>query len=151
LTFKSIICIALLLSSAGGIVLVIWLARRPPRAGCISTEGLSTDPLVLVASRVVAQPWYGRHNVYAIFLLPKEYRSVWLSARLKVLGAEEPAYLNRDASRIGDRVAVSPGEFAIHTYVPTRIALWSLLTGRFGDLRLPCNWILAVSPLNHAR
>jgi hypothetical protein len=39
-------------------------------------------------------------------------------------------------------VAAEPGYQVKRGYVPTRVALWLLFTGHFGDLHAPCNWTL---------
>jgi hypothetical protein len=39
-------------------------------------------------------------------------------------------------------VVAEPGYYLVRGYVPSRIALWFLFTGRFGDLRVPCHWTL---------
>ena len=41
-----------------------------------------------------------------------------------------------------DHVIVPPGHYLLRSYVPTRVALWFLGNGLFGDLRRPCNWML---------
>jgi hypothetical protein len=39
-------------------------------------------------------------------------------------------------------VVVKPGYYLVQGNLPTRVALWFLLTGQLGDLRIPCNWNL---------
>ena len=42
-----------------------------------------------------------------------------------------------------DRVDL--GHYNKRVYLPTRTALWFLLTGRFGDLKMPCHWWLVIA------
>lgn len=44
-----------------------------------------------------------------------------------------------------DEVVVEPGYYLVQGYLPTRVALWFLITGQFGELRSPCNWTLEFS------
>ena len=46
-----------------------------------------------------------------------------------------------DQQYVDDPVA-EPAHSLLRSYVPTRVALWFLLNGLFGDLRRPCNWTL---------
>jgi len=41
-----------------------------------------------------------------------------------------------------DDVLAEPGHYLLRIYVPTRVAVWFLVKGLFGDLRTPCNWTL---------
>jgi hypothetical protein len=37
-----------------------------------------------------------------------------------------------------------PGHYIMRVNLPTRIVLWFLLAGRFGDLKMPCHWWLII-------
>ena len=37
------------------------------------------------------------------------------------------------------------GHYMKRVYLPTRTALWFLLTGRFGELKMPCHWWLVIA------
>ena len=41
-----------------------------------------------------------------------------------------------------DDVLAEPEHYLLRIYVPTRVALWFLVNGLFGDLRRPCDWTL---------
>ena len=43
-----------------------------------------------------------------------------------------------------DTAAAKPGYYLKQTHVPTRLALWFLVSGMFGDLRTPCHWTLVI-------
>jgi hypothetical protein len=48
---------------------------------------------------------------------------------------------NSDLQHLDDAFA-EPGHYHLRNYFPTRVALWFLVNGLFGDLRRPCNWTL---------
>jgi len=41
-----------------------------------------------------------------------------------------------------DGVFAQPAHYVVRGYLHTRVALWFLVNGLFGDLRRPCNWAL---------
>src|SRR5262245_33904826 len=62
--------IALVVSIAWG----SYLAQRPRTFACQARPQSEGTP-VFFASSVEARPWFGRHHVYAIFVVPRRYRS----------------------------------------------------------------------------
>ncbi|MCS6317889.1 MAG: hypothetical protein H8K05_08990 [Nitrospira sp.] len=91
------------------------------------------------------EPWRGRHRVYGEFVVPLRYRSHRLyRMRLRISGvAEEFPEISPEAGR----VRTSGGEVGYYTMrvnIPTRTALWILLTGRWAKLRTPCHWALVI-------
>jgi hypothetical protein len=129
---------------AGAVLLVgatVRLANEPPTVQCADAkdEGRGRVP----AAKVVARPWYGPHHVYGLFIVPNEYMDHRYIETVNVrgLGNEVLRRGKRQRQRIDD-VAAGPGSYVARAYVPTRVAVWLLLTGRFGDLRSTCNWTL---------
>jgi hypothetical protein len=122
------------------------LATRPPTSDCEPERTPRSDVHEFRAAEVVARPWFGLHHVYGIFILPTDYGGAKYDETLRVADYEEPFQRTRfPRPRRIDDVSASPGHYVRRSYVPTRIALWFLITGRFGDLRRACNWTLAFS------
>jgi hypothetical protein len=140
---KSLIRVLTASGLAAGIVLT-WLANRPPTTDCDKSAEPRDNARVFIASTVVAQPWYGRHRVYGVFTIPDQHGPADVE-RVTVLGSHVFAVTieewNEDP---GKSIVRQPGYRVLLALVPTRLALWFLITGRFGDLAVRCNWILVL-------
>ena len=95
--------------------------------------------------KIVAEPWRGEHNVYAIFAIPLQYKDSGYRSKLLVKGSNTPW----DVSPANERLyglTVPEGHFLVLGFFRTRLALLYLASGRFGDLKEPCNWTLHFFP-----
>jgi hypothetical protein len=133
-------------TAAAGLALVlgmtVWLAARGPTSNC---EPFAVDSNGKIApARIVVRPWLGPHHVYGIFIVPDRFRNSRYSATLAVHDFHAPLIRNlkRDRPYV-DPTLSRPGHYLERAYVPTRVALRFLVSGRFGDLRTPCEWQLA--------
>jgi len=123
-----------------------WLAHRPPTTSCDDRSWVNSSDTVVYSSQVVIKPWYGRHNVYGIFVIPPEYRDKAYSGSMIVRGVEEHEDLSaRPTKEHGVIIAGVPDRYVRHAHLRSRIAWWFLLTGHFGDLRATCNWALVLT------
>lgn len=97
------------------------------------------------ATRVEVEPWRGRHRVYGEFAVPLRYRSHRLyKMRLRITGVTETfPEISPEAGRMRGS-AVEPGYYTMRVNIPTRMALWFLVTGRLADLKTPCRWSLLI-------
>ena len=87
--------------------------------------------------------------MYGIFTVPDQYRRDDLyTAKLMIQGfADELPETSPEGGDI-DIGQAEPGHYNKRFYLPTRTALWFVLTGRFGDLRMPCHWWLVIADRN---
>jgi hypothetical protein len=125
---------------------VIALVNAPPLTDCISEAPASSNKHWIRAIQTVAEPWRGPHYVYGIFSVPVQYgRDRLYTAKLILQGfTEEFPETSPEAGRIyGSQV--EPGHYIMRINLPTRLALWFFLTGRFGDLKTPCHWWLVIT------
>jgi len=119
--------------------IVIWLMIKPPTHDCMNEA--TTTAQTFSATKIVIQPWLGRHEVFGIFMVPLRYRSgKTYSGILSVNDYKAEIHPDWDLDQPFDDVKVKPGYYLIKDYVPTRVALLFLLRGQFGDLRASCNW-----------
>lgn len=134
---------------ASGIAIVptiVWLAGRPPTTDCNDRSWLNSSDNVIFASKVVAQPWYGRHHIYGVFVIPSQYRDKEYSATVMVRAVKEHFDLSpRPTKEHGIIIPNVPDRFVKHAHIHTTVALWFLLTGHFDDLRATCNWALVLT------
>lgn len=121
------------------------LINIPPLTGCRSEAPVVAGQYWFHAAQTVVQPWLGPHHVYGVFSVPAQYGwDRFYTARLIIQGFSEefPRFTpegGEESSEGADR-----GHYIKHAYLPTRTALWFLLTGRFGDLKLSCHWWLVI-------
>jgi hypothetical protein len=135
-------------TTAGGLVLAagmtVWLAMRAPTAGCESSAPADSSVHEIAAAKIVVRPWLGPHHVYGVFVVPNRFRDRRYSATLAVRDFNAPLIRNLKRDRPYIDAALSrPGHYLERAYVPTRVALRFLVSGRFGDLRTACEWQLA--------
>ncbi len=109
------------------------------------TEIRNSTNLQFHPVKIVAEPWRGEHNVYAIFALPQQYQEIYYRSALVVKGTDTHWYATvTDGKKYG--VAVPEDSFLMVGFFRTRLALWYWLTGKFSDLKQPCNWTLHLFP-----
>ena len=124
----------------------IVLVNMPPLTDCRSEAPIVAKQYWFRATQTVVQPWRGPHHVYGIFTVPDQYRRDRLyTARLMIQGfTEEFVETSPEGGDIYNG-RDEPGHYTTRVYLPTRTALWFLLTGRFGDLKTPCHWWLVIA------
>jgi hypothetical protein len=126
------------------LAVALWLTTRQATASCGPTAPTSSSVREIEPARIVVRPWLGPHHVYGIFVVPNQFRDKRYSATLAVRDFSAPLIRNlkRDKPYV-DPTLSRPGHYLERAYVPTRVALRFLVSGRFGDLRTPCEWQLA--------
>jgi hypothetical protein len=138
---------AVVISTAIGlapmIAIAAWLTNGPPPADCGAEGGVDSRSGEVRATKVVVEPWYGPHHVYGLFVVPDQYGDPKYSETVTVHNFRREFVRKRirKLHRIDD-VTAPPGAYVRRAYVPTRVALWFLVTGRLGDLRTACRWTL---------
>ena len=107
--------------------------------GVLAAFNYSTEKIH--ASKIIVEPWEGRHNVYGVFVLPAGYQAKhFFAVRVdgsdpycgKVTMLDQPAY--GVGTQPGDRIAIG--------HLRTRTALWLLTKGKQEELKQPSNWVL---------
>ena len=121
---------------------VAWLLNRPATTDCGAETPANHE---IRATGVVVQPWFGKHHVYGIFTVPDRYKhNKNYAVAMAVRGLDRRFAVGErvDKQYVVDDVLAGPGHYLLRLYVPTRVALWFLVNGLFGDLRRACNWTL---------
>ncbi len=153
---KKLLYIAVITLTIGIIVTIIaWSIQAPsptassdvnPALCPTMTDNLSkSKSLKFHPIKVVAEPWRGEHHVYAIFALPLQYQSIHQRSQLLVKDTDTPWLITpTDGLKYGE---IAPEDtFLVIGFFPTRLTLWYWISGRFGELRQPCNWTLHLFP-----
>ncbi len=123
-------------------------APRGPRVVSACTQPWSQQlpnnltPQSLKPSKVVIQPWRGRHHVYAEFVLPPEGYLVNNQFRVNLdsLGDFCGGISSLPNEQGKNGVAIA--------HFRTRTALWLIAQGKLNALNQPENWQLDILPLN---
>lgn len=94
----------------------------------------------IAPSKIVVQPWKGRHHVYAEFQLPA---GTFVSDRAKVNMGD----LGEFCGGVSEVTAMenSVGTTTAIARIRTRTALWLIVQGKIGDLNQAANWQLPIS------
>lgn len=78
--------------------------------------------------------------------MPVQYRRHRLyTAKLMICGLAEDLPETSPEAGNAYRGQVDFEQYVMQVHLPTRMALWFLVTGRFGDLRSFCHWWLIVA------
>ncbi len=136
---RQIIYILILLLSLS--IVTLWWPLDD--SDCNATPFLvsETKKYEVHATKVVVKPWYGEHQVYAIFMVPNKYeRSPFFVLTVKGVGSscEKPfgSFQNIDG------VSAAPGTHLIRDYIRTRLALRMILQGLYNQLSDKQSWTL---------
>jgi hypothetical protein len=122
------------------------LLNMPPLTDCCSEAPVIVGQHWIRATQTVIQPWQGQHHVYGTFSLPDQYwRDRLYRARLKIQGFTEELPDTSPEGGDNDNGRAEPGHYIKRVYLSTRTALWFLVTGRFGDLKMHCHWWLVIA------
>ncbi|MCY7331697.1 MAG: hypothetical protein LH649_03350 [Pseudanabaena sp. CAN_BIN31] len=146
---KLLIIIAIVLISGSIFMLTTILLPRqknmsnayPSPCSTMSEKLNDSNNLQFHPLKIVAEPWRGEHNVYAIFALPLQYQDIADRSRLLVKGSDTPWNLT-PINGLKYGMTTPEGHFLVIGFFRTRLALWYWARGRFGDLQQPCNWTL---------
>jgi hypothetical protein len=124
---------------------VVGMANMPPKRTCRSEQPTKSRLYQTGAMWVEVEPWLGPHHVYGVFMVPLQYRRHRLyTTTLMIEGFTDVlSNISPEAGPMPNLPAVQ-GQYIMRVNLPTRTALWALWEGRFGDLKLACNWRLVV-------
>jgi hypothetical protein len=116
----------------------------PPTTNCGAEAPDDSKIHTIRPTKVVVQPWKGRHHVYGIFMVPQSHKHERkYTSALYIQGFDGEFTPGRDPeTEYAEEMVAESGHYLERVHVPTRVALWFLFTGKFSDLQVPCNWAL---------
>ena len=127
------------------------LPRTPNEVSRCSRQALvatDTSSSRIHPRKVVVRPWKGRHQVYAIFVLPNEYQAnntvVVNIEGVSTYCGSKPVPV---AGNTFQGVYAKPGEHILLAYFRTRTASWSIAQGKAEQLQQPRNWLLGIQKM----
>ena len=117
-----------------------WWEFSSSSHGCEAESSVTAG--VIRAAKVVARPWMGPHHVYGVFVVPAKYGdSGKYRATMTMPAGNFVVEAGGERGQWSDLVIPS-GYFPKQVYVPTRLVLWRVMSGRLKRIGDPCNWTL---------
>lgn len=134
------IVVPLLLAESDG-----WLLDPPPNADCRPGASAAQGTTEVRAVGTVVRPWLGPHHVYGHFNIPDAFvETEGYTLTISVKGALYYCmWVGTSLKQKMRTVSAEPGRHLVREYVPTRVTLWFLVHGLFGELLDPENWTIA--------
>ena len=105
------------------------------------------------ATKVIVQPWRGRHHVYGIFMIPDEYKQAPFFV-LTVQGAGSYCSKQFGYKQNFDDIFPEPGTYLVKKPIRTRKTLRLILQGFYSQVNDKNNWTLTfpdAMPANHPK
>lgn len=131
------------------VVLILAACAKPTASQCPGDREEPSDSRrnAIHPVEVVAQPWLGRHQVYGLFMVPERYGGEnRYQVTMSIRGVDGKFVIGEGGEKVLESdIVIEQGYYAKQVYIPTRVALWSLFTGQFSELRSPCNWTIEFS------
>ncbi|HYW18212.1 MAG TPA: hypothetical protein VE956_02685 [Nodularia sp. (in: cyanobacteria)] len=91
--------------------------------------------------KLVVQPWLGQHNVYAIFVIPTEYKSDGLFT-VSIPGSQTYCGRFQNIGKVLSGVDQPKYNTKMRGFLNTRIALKLIAQGKLSQLKEAQNWKL---------
>ena len=134
----SVICIV-----AVGVVTAGWLSNESPSGPCQREVARAPGESAFHPILVVVEPWKGQHHVYGLFKIPRKYKHHRrYGVSLLIEGVETTFAAGSSENEEQEDAGVESEFYTRKAYLPTRTALWFLITGKLVELRNPCHWVL---------
>ncbi|HLP89319.1 MAG TPA: hypothetical protein VK184_12100 [Nostocaceae cyanobacterium] len=131
-------------------VLIINIKWPTPNdSNCSATAFLAkdTEKFTVSATKVVVQPWLGKHHVYGIFMVPDKYKKSPFFV-LSVKNLDDRCSRPFGQKRYIDGVFAEPETHLVRYYIRTRTAIQSILQGAYFDISNPQNWTLTLPEIS---
>nr|WP_313931781.1 MULTISPECIES: hypothetical protein [Nostoc] len=101
----------------------------------------NTTKFQVEASKVVVQPWHGKHKSYGIFMIPDEYKKAPFFV-LTVKGAGNYCSKQFGYRKKIDNIVAQPGTYLLRKFIRTRTSVRLILQGLYFQINDKKNWTL---------
>ncbi|MBW4449454.1 MAG: hypothetical protein KME38_22080 [Spirirestis rafaelensis WJT71-NPBG6] len=131
-------------------LIIAWMPLKDTTCNAEPFLTSKTPKFQVHATKVVVEPWFGEHHVYAIFMVPDKYKEApFFILTVKHVGSfcEKPF----GNSQYYDDVLAEPGTHLIRDYIRTRLALRLIFQGLYFQLNDKYNWSLTYPADNSAK
>lgn len=93
------------------------------------------------ATKVIVQPWRGRHHVYGIFMIPNEYKQAPFFV-VTVQGAGSYCSKQFGYKKNFNGISAEPGTYLVQKFIRTRTALRLIFQGLYFQINEKQSWTL---------
>ncbi|MBN3884063.1 MAG: hypothetical protein V7K64_11550 [Nostoc sp.] len=128
-------------------IITLWSPVNDSDCNIEAFLASKTKKFQVHATKVIVQPWRGRHHVYGIFMIPEEYKQ---SPFFVVTVQGAGSYCSKqfgDKKNFND-IFAEPGTYLVRKFIRTRIALRLIFQGLYFNLNDKQNWTLTFPELN---
>ncbi|MEH1974347.1 MAG: hypothetical protein V7L02_14310 [Nostoc sp.] len=128
-------------------IITLWSPVNDSDCNIEAFLASKTTKFQVHATKVIVQPWRGRHHVYGIFMIPEEYKQ---SPFFVVTVQGAGSYCSKqfgDKKNFND-IFAEPGTYLVRKFIRTRIALRLIFQGLYFNLNDKQNWTLTFPELN---
>ncbi|MEC4818821.1 MAG: hypothetical protein SAK29_36935 [Scytonema sp. PMC 1069.18] len=134
------------------VIILSWahITQLPDAFTCQKTNVIraKNDRYYVHPEKITVEPWYGEHNVYAIFMIPGGYINDWLfTVTIKGAGTY-CGVLAFGGTTVAEGVVAKPGHYLMKALFPTRAALWLISQGKLDELKQPSQWTVGYGKIN---
>ncbi|MEH2467140.1 hypothetical protein [Nostoc sp.] len=98
------------------------------------------------ATKVIVQPWLGRHHIYGIFMIPDQYKQTQFFV-LTVKGAGSYCSKQFGYQKNFNDIFAEPGTYLLRKFIRTRTALQLIFQGLYSQINDKQNWTLTFPEL----
>ncbi|WP_392534873.1 hypothetical protein [Nostoc sp. C117] len=122
-------------------IITLWWPVNDSDCNLEAFIASKTPKFQVQATKVVVQPWRGRHHVYGIFMIPNEYKQSPFFV-VTVKGTRSYCSKQFGHRKNFDDIFAEPGTFLVRKFMRTRTALQLILQGLYFQVNDKQNWTL---------
>ena len=124
-------------------IIILWWPVNNSDCNSEAFLAAKTTKFQVHATKVIVQPWRGRHHVYGIFMIPDKYKKAPFFV-LTVKGAG--SYCSKQFGQIKNynNIFAEPGTYLVRNFIRTRTALRLILQGLYFQINDKNNWTLTL-------
>ncbi|MBW4675658.1 MAG: hypothetical protein KME52_17025 [Desmonostoc geniculatum HA4340-LM1] len=122
-------------------IITLWWPVNDSDCNSEAFLASKTTKFQVKATKVVVQPWRGKHKSYGIFMIPDEYKQAPFFV-LTVKGAGSYCSKQYGYRKNVDDIFAQPGTYLVRKFIRTRTSLRLILQGLYFQINDKKNWIL---------
>jgi hypothetical protein len=128
------------------IIITVWWPVNDSDCNSKALLASKTTKFQVHATKVIIQPWRGRHHVYGIFMIPDEYKQAEFFV-VTVQGAGSYCSKQFGYQKNSNDILAEPGTYLVRKFIRTRTALRLIFQGLYFQIKDKKNWTLTFPEL----
>lgn len=122
-------------------IVTLWWPVNDSNCNYEAFLASKTTKFQVQATKVVVQPWRGKHKSYGIFMIPNEYKQAPFFV-LTVKGAGNYCSKQFGYRKKIDDIVAQPGTYLVRKFIRTRTSVRLILQGLYFQINDKNNWTL---------